>query len=204
MQIETIVRVIGANNIKVNTLNHITYNDCSLNSALLDGIVPHSFSLLHHLFDFRHHQQIILTAEKIDNIVYYICTSHWVISFNKTTDILHSSAYFCMLQLWELVCALIFAISLKILSVFVITLQQEKTKQRKDKIVTQTNIHHTSIEMKSQSQELQAITARTALWFSLSQPKFNLNPSRTGLFPAVSICFVSFETLLSVCMFVIT
>lgn len=155
MQIETIVRVIGANNIKVNTLNHITYNDCSLNFALLDVIVPHSFSLLHRLFDFRHHQQIILTAEKIDNIVYYICTSHWVISFNKTTDILHSSAYFCMLQLWELVCALIFAISLKMLSVFVITLQQEKTKQRKDKIVTQTNIHHTSIEMKSQSQELQ-------------------------------------------------
>lgn len=204
MQIETIVRVIGANNIKVNTLNHITYNDCSLNFALLDVIVPHSFSLLHRLFDFRHHQQIILTAEKIDNIVYYICTSHWVISFNKTTDILHSSAYFCMLQLWELVCAPIFAISLKMLSVFVITLQQEKTKQRKDKIVTQTNIHHTSIEMKSQSQELQAITARTALSFSMSQPKFNLNPSRTGLFPAVSIRFVSFETLLSVCMFVIT
>lgn len=140
MQIETIVRVIGANNIKVNTLNHITYNDCSLNSALLDVIVPHSFSLLHRLFDFRHHQQIILTAEKIDNIVYYICTSHWVISFNKTTDILHSSAYFCMLQLWELVCVPIFAISLKMLSVFVITLQQEKTKQRKDKIVTQTYI----------------------------------------------------------------
>lgn len=73
MQIETIVRVIGTNNIKVNTLNHITYNDCSLNSALLDVIVPHSFSLLHRSFDFRHYQQIKLTRE---NRYVYMCAMH--------------------------------------------------------------------------------------------------------------------------------
>lgn len=102
MQIETIERVIGANNTKVNTLNHITSNDCSLNSLLLDVLVPHSFSLLHRsTLDFTNlddNNQTKISNESLASINPTKRTQFYAMSFYEQFVLHMSTSRVCALQ----------------------------------------------------------------------------------------------------------